>query len=66
MNNNLRINDDSPLQNGSPAEPEGLEALRQARAESHQLARSAEETIERVLSGDSLQYLREARQHIGQ
>lgn len=63
---NLLINDDRLLQSGGPAEPEGLGALRQARAESDALLRAADDAINRVLSRNSERYLQEARQHGGE
>ena len=63
---NLRINDDKPPQDSSFTEPEGLGVLRHAREQSENLLRAADDAINRVLSRDSEQFLREARQHGGQ
>ena len=63
---NRRIHDARPFDDGGLAEPEGLGALRQARAESDALLRAADDAINRVLSRDSQQFLQQVRQHGGQ
>ena len=61
-----RINEHQARQNSDLAEPERLAALRQARQQSEALLRAADDVINRVLSRDSEQFLRQARQHGGQ
>jgi hypothetical protein len=63
---NQRIHHDRPNDNGGPLEPDGLDALRQARAESDALLRAADDAINRVLSRDSRQFLEQVRQHGGE
>ncbi|HYB61524.1 MAG TPA: hypothetical protein VEH50_08600 [Methylomirabilota bacterium] len=65
-NQRIRQTDSPKLQSDVLAEPEGMEALREARKGSRALLRAADDVIKRVLSRNSEQFLEEARQHGGQ
>lgn len=55
-----------PAVTGDPMHPAVLDALLQAREEKDSIQRAAGETIRQVLSRDSQQFLRDARQYGGE